>query len=165
MFQSLTQIPRTQTPVSGIVDQPAFADTAGKHKCLGHKASDLFWVSTLRCSEPCFISTCFSPLAVGIVWDGHHSCTYLHWSDESTPSDRTWWFHDHWWGSWVLGGHDWSSSQLECVTLRRKVMTAPRQSPTQHPAQHPSLCSRDECDGGGHSFQQPSSHATGTPIH
>lgn len=43
-------------------------------------------------------------------------------------------------------------------------MTAPRQSPTQHPAQHPSLCSRDESDGGGHSFQQPSSHATHTPV-
>lgn len=43
-------------------------------------------------------------------------------------------------------------------------MAAPRQSPTQHPAQHPSLCSRDAGGGGGHSFQHPSSHATGTPV-
>lgn len=53
---------------------------------------------------------------------------------------------------------------LNDVTLRRRVMTAPRQSPAQHPAQHPSLCSRDEGGSGGHSFQQPSSPATGTPV-
>lgn len=161
MFQSLTQTPRTQTPVSGLADQPAFTDSAGKHKCLGHKASDILWVSTSGCSEPYFISTCFSPLAVEIVRGGHHRCTY-----QMSPLLVTGCsgvlMTGEGVGSFVdMTGHH-PSERYD--TLRRKVRTAPRESPTQHPAHHPTMCSRDEGDSGGHSFQQPSSHAAGTPT-
>ena len=123
-------------------------------------AQSIWLILGIHCTELCFESTCFSSLTVKVVWDGHHRCAYLHWSDESSSSDQTQWFYDDWWvGSSVdTTGHH---PGLNDVALWEE---RPRTAPRQNLSQHPNLCSRHEGGGGGLSFQQPLSHATCTPA-